>query len=251
MKTLFNIIEKLAYSFFNLVRFIKQNTKVYQYPKNAYERFCEEKMESSYQNFKIYFNSSLIMKQKYIKSWALKTSLDEKNLDHLFLEFGVHLGQSINPLSKILETYKRKKNDSDQTKIIYGFDGFTGLRDIWVGTSGGSHLDEKGIMPKVNKNVILIKGWIQDTLEPFLNKNKLRKIAFTNIDVDTYETTKFILQKIKPFLHTGSIIIFDELYNYPGWEFGEYKALKECFADTEYKFIAFSSDGKQAVIQII
>ena len=26
-----------------------------------------------------------------------------------------------------------------------------------------------------------------------------------------------------------SIIIFDELYNYPGWDVGEYKALKEVF----------------------
>ena len=36
-----------------------------------------------------------------------------------------------------------------------------------------------------------------------------------------------------------SIILFDELYNIPGWDVGEYKALTEVFSENEYKFIAF------------
>ena len=34
------------------------------------------------------------------------------------------------------------------------------------------------------------------------------------MDVDTYETTKFILETIKPNLINGAIILFDELYNF-------------------------------------
>jgi len=251
MKKIFlNTLVNLAFSLFKVVRFIRYNTRVYSYPKNAYQKFCEEKMESSYQNFKIYFNSSLIMKAKYIKQWAIKLAIDNnKSLDNLFLEFGVHLGQSINPLSKILSTYMVK--EGDQIKTIYGFDGFVGLKENWVGTSGAPHLDVGGEMPKVNTNVVLIKGWIQDTLKPFLNDHKQKKIVFVNIDVDTYETTKFILQEIKHFLIPGSIIIFDELYNFPGWEVGEYKALKEIFDDKTFKYIAFSEDSKQVVIEII
>ncbi len=105
-------------------------------------------------------------------------------------------------------------------------------------------------MPKLNTNVVPIIGWVQDTLSPFLEKYKTL-IDFVHIDVDTYQTTKFILTKIKPYLSKNSIIAFDELYNYPGWEVGEYKALKETLNENDYKFIAFCKNGPQVAIQII
>lgn len=71
------------------------------------------------------------------------------------------------------------------------------------------------------------------------------------MDIDTYESTKFVLEKIKPYLVKNSIIIFDELYNFIGWEYGEYKALKEVFSDQEYKFLAFTTNNHKAVIKIL
>ena len=47
----------------------------------------------------------------------------------------------------------------------------------------------------------------------------------------------------------GSIIVFDELYNYPGWSVGEYKALTEVFDEKEYEFLVFSVDDSPVVIQ--
>ena len=47
----------------------------------------------------------------------------------------------------------------------------------------------------------------------------------------------------------GAIIIFDELYDFPGWSVGEYKALIEVFKEEEYKFLAFAAKTGQAVIQ--
>ena len=87
-------------------------------------------------------------------------------------------------------------------------------------------------------------------MPPFLNEKK-PKINFVHIDVDTYETTKFILNLIKPQLVKGAIILFDELYNFEGWDVGEYKALTEVFAKNEYKFEAFAHDGRQALIKIL
>ena len=98
--------------------------------------------------------------------------------------------------------------------------------------------------------MIPIVGWIQDTLENFL-KEMNNKINFVHIDVDTYETSKFVLEKIKPYLLKDSIILFDELYNFSGWDVGEYKSLIEIFNDNEYKFLSFAKDGRQAVIQIL
>ena len=104
--------------------------------------------------------------------------------------------------------------------------------------------------PKLNKNVISVVGWVQDTLEPFLTKHK-PEINFVHLDLDTYESTKFVLTKIKPYIVKNCIIAFDELYNFDGWEVGEYKALKETFNDKEYRFICFCLNGEQAAIQII
>ena len=86
-------------------------------------------------------------------------------------------------------------------------------------------------------------------MNPSTTKNP--KINFVHIDVDTYETTKFILNLIKPRLIKGAIILFDELYNFEGWDVGEYKALNEVFNKDEYEFQAFAYDGRQALIKIL
>jgi hypothetical protein len=154
------------------------------------------------------------------------------------LEFGVFNGASINFFSKYVNT-------------IYGFDSFEGLREDWVGTKdpkGSFNLNKK--LPVLNKNVIPVYGWVQDTLGPFLDKHK-PEINFVHLDMDTYESTKFVLTKIKPYLTKGCYIAFDELYNFPGWEEGEYKALKETFNDNEYKYICFNRAGEQVLIQVI
>ena len=77
------------------------------------------------------------------------------------------------------------------------------------------------------------------------------KINFIHIDTDTYETCKFILDKTKPYLINNSVVLFDELYNFPGWDVGEYKALKETFSDDEFHYKAFSADKTAVAIQII
>jgi hypothetical protein len=69
--------------------------------------------------------------------------------------------------------------------------------------------------------------------------------------MDTYSSTKFALEKLKPHLTKNAIMIFDELYNYTGWENGEYKALKEVFDEKEFAFKAFSLIDGKVVIQKI
>ena len=138
-----------------------------------------------------------------------------------------------------------------QQNYIYGFDSFEGLREDMKGhhlTSGTFNLNKK--IPNLKKNIRPRVGWIQDTLPSFLLE-KNPKINFMHIDTDTYETAKFILQNTKKYLCKNSIIVFDELYNFPGWDVGEYKALTETFSANEYKFIGFAQKGEQSVIQII
>ena len=168
----------------------------------------------------------------------IKTSLlNDKNKDYYYLEFGVFKGSSTNFFSK----YVNK---------LYVFDSFEGLKEGWIGTSnikGSFNLDKK--IPKLSSNVEPIIGWVENTLEDFLKKHN-PKINFVHLDLDTYNPTKYTLEKLKPYLVKNTIIIFDELYNFVGWEYGEHKALKEVFNEDEFEYIGFNIKGAQVVIKI-
>jgi hypothetical protein len=209
--------------------------------KTPYTMFRDEQLSNCYENFKKYFKTSIfISTTRLLRSYAIKEALlNDKNCEKYFIEFGVHKGESINFFSKYV-------------KKIYGFDSFEGLREDWHGTIDlqKRSFDINGVIPKTYPNVILIKGWVQDTVENFLIEKK-PEINFVHMDLDTYESTKFVLKKIKPYLIKNCIIVFDELYNYSGWDVGEYKALSEVFNDNEYKYLAFADEGTSSVIKII
>lgn len=157
--------------------------------------------------------------------------------DGLMIECGVFEGRSINAMAA---------NVPDRT--VYGFDSFEGLEEDWVGSNHlAGHFDLKGRLPEVAANVVLTKGWVQDTLPPFLVAQS-GPIAYLHIDTDTYAPAQAILRLTRDRLVPGSIILFDELIGYPFWEEGEYKALVEELDGVRYSFIAFSN--MQAAIQI-
>ena len=199
-------------------------------------------LEETYSNFLVHFKKSVLVEEIWtIRDYAIKTSqTNNKNENYFNLEFGVYEGKSTNFFSNYV------------TKL-YAFDSFEGLKEDWAGRGspkGTFNLNKK--VPKLNSNVEVIKGWVEDTLDDFLIKHK-PKIKFVHLDLDTYSPTKFVLEKIKPYLVKDAIILFDELYNYIGWEHGEYKALKELFDDKEYIYKAFNietNNGQQVVIQI-
>ena len=161
----------------------------------------------------------------------------------LILEFGVFQAFSTNYMADKLAVL------ADQ-RTIHGFDSFEGLSNDgagWMWEKGRFNLEGK--LPIVRDNVRLYKGWIDETLPPFLDAHANETIAFIHIDVDIYEPAKVILELCKPKLCPSSIILFDELIGYAGWKFHEYKALNEVFVPEEYEYIAFS-DYFQAAIQI-
>jgi hypothetical protein len=206
---------------------------------SIYEMYVTEERIKCYETFKTHFKKSIFLDYKNYHKFIIEKAKENDEFNKKFyLEFGVWVGTSINFFSKYVNT-------------IYGFDSFEGLRENWVGTTtpkGTFNLNKK--LPKLNKNVIPVVGWVQDTLVPFLEKHK-PEVNFVHLDMDTYETTKFVLTKIKPYLVKNCIIAFDELYNYSGWEVGEYKALKETFNDNEYRYVCFCRNSKQAMIEII
>lgn len=205
---------------------------------NIYDIYKKEEIINSYNYYKKHMQKSILLDTDEIRRYSIKKSLlNDKAGVKFNLEFGVYTGSSINLLSEFCHK-------------IYGFDSFQGLRDDWSGTtfkSGSLNLNKK--LPNVRQNVTLVQGWVEQTLENFLREHN-PVINFCHIDLDIYTSSAFVLKKIKPFMGERAIILFDELYNYPGWECGEHKALKEVFNEKEYDFIAFSTTGSQAAIQL-
>jgi hypothetical protein len=127
---------------------------------------------------------------------------------------------------------------------VYGFDSFEGLEEDWYGFRiQKDYFNLNGNLPKVASNVILMKGWYEDTLPKFLEKLQNEQIHLLHMDSDTYKPTKFVLNTLTKNLKTGSIIIFDEYFGYSNWRRHEFRAFQEWCSSfgIKYKYIAHTS----------
>jgi hypothetical protein len=69
-------------------------------------------------------------------------------------------------------------------------------------------------------------GLFEDTLDCFLKKYE-GPIAYLHLDADLYSSTKFVLNKLSDRIVKGTVISFDEIYNYPEYADHEIKAWVE------------------------
>ncbi|GAB4157819.1 MAG: hypothetical protein Tsb009_34970 [Planctomycetaceae bacterium] len=141
-------------------------------------------------------------------------------VDGLWMEFGVYEGTTLNILAGFTQ------------QTIYGFDSFQGLPEDWRAGKEQGRYSLHGQLPQVKGNVQLIPGWFEETLPEFLNRHS-EPIAFVHIDCDLYSSTRTILSALKNRFVPGSVIVFDELFNYPGYEQHELKAFYEFLRETE------------------
>jgi hypothetical protein len=170
----------------------------------------------------------------------------QANPEGLFLEFGVAGGQSVNQIAARI----RRLN---VTARLYGFDSFAGLHEDWrEGIRAGEFAQEA--LPIVGENVVLIMGLFERTLESFLAGHP-QAVSFVHVDSDLYSSCKFVLATLleQDRLRAGSVILFDELFNYPGWfHGGEYRALGELLPDRGlwYEFLAIAPLFQQVAIRL-
>jgi len=127
------------------------------------------------------------------------------------LEFGVFSGTTINCLAKCLPE-----------EHFYGFDSFEGLPEDWdMGEKNVKKeaFDRKGVLPDVEPNVTLIKGYFDKTINEWLKSQaengyerpKGKHISYLHVDCDIYSSTKTILDELNFMIVPGTIIRFDEL----------------------------------------
>src|SRR4029079_10133754 len=129
------------------------------------------------------------------------------------LEFGVYKGDSINHFAELTPG-----------ATWYGFDSFQELAEARPLSVNAHAFSIGGHLPPVRGNVRLTKGFFEDTLPGFVAQHPGAKLALLHIDCALYSATMTILENVSPMLVPGTIVIFDELINYHGWEEGEFKA---------------------------
>jgi len=150
------------------------------------------------------------------KKDLFRYSINQVKVDGLYLEFGVYRGESLNYIASL-----------SGNNTVYGFDSFEGMPEEWITVPIGHFKLDK--LPKVRSNAKLVVGWFQESLEPFLEEHS-EKVAFVNLDAVLYSSTSYVLLTLaeKGRLQRGTVIQFDEIFNYWGWwGGGEYKALQD------------------------
>jgi hypothetical protein len=174
-----------------------------------------------------------------------------------YLEFGVYTGSSFVRAYKCLEVAFQNAStpgiwNTEQdclerrelwTKMRFiAFDSFQGLpkpigldkisRDFVEGKYTCSEDDFKAnvISQGVPLNrVITIPGWFKDSVnDDTMKKHNIRNAAIVHIDCDLYESAKIVLDAIISILVDGTVIIFDDWFNFRGNpNLGEQRACRE------------------------
>jgi len=159
---------------------------------------------------------------------AMDLALRNVSIDGHYLECGVFKGGTIRYIAARVSG-----------REVHGFDSFVGLPDAWSGNT--SSFDAKGQLPKVPANVRLHRGFFSESLPVWLASHD-GPIAFLHIDCDLYTSTRDILQALAPRIVSGTILIFDEYFNYPHWQQHEFKAFQEFVATRQltYEYLAYA-----------
>lgn len=136
-------------------------------------------------------------------------------------------------------------------KVIYhGFDSFQGLPEDWSGfVLGKAAFDVGGKLPKVPANVELHAGWFDDSLPQWLGDHP-GPVAFMHVDCDLYSSTKTIFNLLGDRLQPGTIILFDEYFNFAGWRQHEHKAFVELIEERNLKVTYLAYARQQVVARI-
>lgn len=169
---------------------------------------------------------------------TLEHALSLAPAEGMALEFGVYSGQT---LKVIVEA--RDGRD------VYGFDSFEGLPEDWrTGfPTGAFSVDGLPDVPGAE----LVVGWFDDVLPGFLADHP-GPVGFLHVDSDLYSSARTVLDQVGPRLFAGSVIIFDEYFNYPGWEQHEFRAWQEYTERTgiRFEYEGYTLSNEQVVVRV-
>ena len=148
------------------------------------------------------------------------------------LEFGVATGITLRQIAT------QRPGDT------YGFDTFDGLPADWrPGFPAGMFACDPPDVP----GATLLRGLFADTLPAWLQDHHQRDIALIHIDCDLGSSTRDALTPLT-HLAAGTVLVFDELVGYPGWERHEHHALLHWAATTGTLLDPVDADGERVAL---
>ena len=170
----------------------------------------------------------------------MKHALSQVTLDGLVCEFGVNEGGTVSYIGKTL-----------RNRPVHGFDSFEGLPEDWSGNKmSAGYFDRGGKLPKVPSNVTLHAGWFDRSLPRFVTAHT-GPAAFLHIDCDLYSSTVTIFEAFADRIVPGTVLVFDEYFNYPNWQAHEHKAFTE-FRDNsphQFRYVAYSVQQVAVIVE--
>jgi len=158
----------------------------------------------------------------------------------LALEFGVYTGGTLSTIAA-----------ARPGGAVFGFDSFAGLPETWRSGFRAGTIDAVREPPDV-PGAELVVGLFADTLPGFLDAHP-GPVDLLHLDADLYSSTATVLELVGPRLRAGSVVVFDEFFNYPGWEQHEARAWREHVEATPgrtFRFEAFTFDNEQVVVRL-
>lgn len=209
------------------------------YQRRNYDFVALAHYRAAMETAEFYTNELLHCREFTDHEEMIRSSLDLARIDGLTLEFGVASGRTINIISK----YRHSR--------VYGFDSFQGLPESWYGTYNKGAF-ARSDLPLVPDNVTLVQGWFVDTLPEFL-ENHQQQISFLHIDSDLYSSASFIFAAARDRIVPGTVILFDEYFNYPGWQNHEHRAFMEFIEATglHFSYESFLRNSQPVCVRII
>ena len=137
-----------------------------------------------------------------------------------YAEFGVFQGKTLSKARALL-----KPSDPNATHFfgpIAGFDSFMGLPEKWRDGFDAGRFGRQGlyeyVRSQIPSDVSLHKGWFQETIAGFLAERPGMPAAFIHHDGDLFISTAITFSLLDRRIVPGTIVCFDELHSYDGWE---------------------------------
>lgn len=99
----------------------------------------------------------------------------------------------------------------------------------------------------LDQKTAFFEGFFSKTIPMFKLKYNLDKIKLIHIDCDLYSSTRDI------FTILGPVILFDEYWNYSGWQdSGEFKAFQEFITESgrTYTYLGYMDSGESVAVML-
>ena len=218
----------------NFVSIVNENSIV----RKAAWILAAEKVEGDYLEFGVYDGGSIIQAQHEMEE-AFREQMTEGG------------GRTREAANEIREIWSKMR--------FFAFDSFQGLPEIEGIDAKGSDFEEgtwsyneEGFRRNLSKSgftmssLVTVPGWFEETCnEQTKLEHNMKKAAVVHIDCDLYSSTKTVLTFIESLLVDGTVIIFDDWYNFKGNpNLGEQRAFAEWSEDmTDWAFVQYQKEG--------